>query len=610
MPSVPEPTLKKIAFVAMPFRTKRTGLEPGKGPEQVNFDELWECAVKPALQQLGYMPLRADEQTGSVIVKDMLNALVHADLVLADISIANGNVYYEAGIRHAARESGCVLINADWARPLFDLKQITQIRYPLDSNTPTVEDYQKIQTVLVGAIPQFSNATGPVYELVRQIDDLEAAEAQLRERTAVLFEFDTQLNSARLNAGKGEKEPLRAMCSAQYLEQLPGFALKELIDAVRDNLNWTSLVSTVDGLPDSVRLDAHFQEQKALGLSMGGKLTEAIAILEEVVKRDGKSCLRLGNLGGMYRHLSVGGSTKDHTRYLHSAIQAFRDGMAIDLNDYYCSHKLLIMLVQRNRQSDAAEAAKVSALLHAACRRAADVNVQDEWLYPTLLIHAFYKKDAERAREYADRVLAQSWSNWKLMGLLTDLLSLMGISVDAELELLLHDAESEVGAAEFIGICREIQLLLPVSQELLMSRVLPLVDQPENEYRKVGSVEARLALEGEEITSITSAGEETSFCAGKRDVVVRNDTNAKELYIVRMEIFEQRYEIESALNNEFQAYEATGKSLAIQINHEITTYLGVGVTFFINPTWPAEQYVEEGDYFVCPLPWKNEIYRV
>lgn len=98
--------LRKIAFVAMPFRTKSTGLQPKDGPTQVDFDALWDRAFRPALTALNYMPVRADLQTGSVIIKDMLEQLVHADLVIADLTIPNANVYYEAGVRHAAREKG------------------------------------------------------------------------------------------------------------------------------------------------------------------------------------------------------------------------------------------------------------------------------------------------------------------------------------------------------------------------------------------------------------------------------------------------------------------------------------------------------------------------
>ena len=38
-----------------------------------------------------------------------------ADFLLADITYPNFNVYYEIGVRHAARQTGCVTVGADWS---------------------------------------------------------------------------------------------------------------------------------------------------------------------------------------------------------------------------------------------------------------------------------------------------------------------------------------------------------------------------------------------------------------------------------------------------------------------------------------------------------------
>jgi len=51
---------------------------------------------------------------GTAIIGQMLGRLYFADLALADMTIANGNVYCEVGIRHAAQKTGCVLLSADW----------------------------------------------------------------------------------------------------------------------------------------------------------------------------------------------------------------------------------------------------------------------------------------------------------------------------------------------------------------------------------------------------------------------------------------------------------------------------------------------------------------
>jgi hypothetical protein len=96
----------RVCFMVMPFRRRK--VEEPKGadaPAELDCDALWDKAFRPAIEQLGYMPIRADYDPGSVIVKDMLERLALADLVLADVSLANGNVYYEVGLRHAAKEN-------------------------------------------------------------------------------------------------------------------------------------------------------------------------------------------------------------------------------------------------------------------------------------------------------------------------------------------------------------------------------------------------------------------------------------------------------------------------------------------------------------------------
>ena len=79
--------------------------------------------------------MRADRDVGALIISEMIQRLALADLVVADVSLPNANVYYEIGVRHAAKRVGCVLIAADWAKPVFDLGQIRQLRFPLPDGT-------------------------------------------------------------------------------------------------------------------------------------------------------------------------------------------------------------------------------------------------------------------------------------------------------------------------------------------------------------------------------------------------------------------------------------------------------------------------------------------
>ena len=139
-----ESKLRPVAFMVMPFGKRIIASPPEGAPAQLDCDALWDRAFRPALGNLGYLPIRADMEVGTVIVKDMLERLALAELVLADLSLPNGNVYYEVGLRHAAKRTHCVLIGADWSRQLFDTDQIRTERYPLRDGTVPEDEFVRI----------------------------------------------------------------------------------------------------------------------------------------------------------------------------------------------------------------------------------------------------------------------------------------------------------------------------------------------------------------------------------------------------------------------------------------------------------------------------------
>lgn len=88
-------------FIVRPF-----GIKKG-----IDFDQVDRQIIQPALQQLEL----SGSTTGSItqqgnIRVDVFEKLLTADLVIADVSIHNANVFYELGIRHALREKNTILI--------------------------------------------------------------------------------------------------------------------------------------------------------------------------------------------------------------------------------------------------------------------------------------------------------------------------------------------------------------------------------------------------------------------------------------------------------------------------------------------------------------------
>ena len=85
------------AFVVMPFHTK----------ESIDFDKVYADLIKPALEDRGFDVFRADEEIKAGEIRtDMFQELLLADLVVANLSIDNPNVWYEIGVRHALRSRG------------------------------------------------------------------------------------------------------------------------------------------------------------------------------------------------------------------------------------------------------------------------------------------------------------------------------------------------------------------------------------------------------------------------------------------------------------------------------------------------------------------------
>ena len=154
-----------VCFMIMPYRRKPTQAER-HGPAEIDFNALWDHGYVPIIKEIGYEPVRADQDTGALIIGQMLERLYFADLVLADMTIPNGNVYYEVGIRHAAQKSGCVLLAADWSKQLFDVVQMRTVRYPLPDGTITYDTAAALRPAIKAGILEQREALSPMHQSV------------------------------------------------------------------------------------------------------------------------------------------------------------------------------------------------------------------------------------------------------------------------------------------------------------------------------------------------------------------------------------------------------------------------------------------------------------
>ena len=94
-------------FVVMGFNRKT---DPNTG-KVFDLDKSYRYIIKPAATEAGYSCVRADEILHSgVIDVPMYQQLADADLVIADLSTANANAFFELGVRYALRPRATICI--------------------------------------------------------------------------------------------------------------------------------------------------------------------------------------------------------------------------------------------------------------------------------------------------------------------------------------------------------------------------------------------------------------------------------------------------------------------------------------------------------------------
>lgn len=429
------PALRPICYMVMPFRKKRVDEpRPAGAPVEINFDLLWEKAYRPAIESMGYLPLRADFDPNTSIVQAMLERIAFADLVLADVTLGNGNCYYEIGVRHVAKETRCVMVAPDWTRPLFDLAQFTSVRFPLTNGDISDAEAAVIRATIERVVPTLVDSRTPYHSLLGAAFADQGRKSAFREFAQQLSEFQATIRALRLERDAATKRA----AIIDFLAKLPPATLAmrdvaiDLVALVRDEVGWAETVSFIERLPKSSRDIVWVREQYALAVGKRGDLVHSIALLEQLMSDLGETPERLGLVAGRYKTLwrderkkriaaKADESSVDESLYLDRAIDYYSRGMQRDYNEYFCSCNLPNLLRARGEEGDAEKAGVIEEFVVAACERARVLGTGDSYLLPTLLGAAFRTGDVARATALAKEIERDGPAAWQLATTLSDL---------------------------------------------------------------------------------------------------------------------------------------------------------------------------------------------
>ena len=154
------------AFIVRPFGTQKTRML--EKPIEFDFEKVEKELIDPVLTRLGI----TGRTTGEIVVAgnirdDMFELLLTRDLVVADVTIHNANVYYELGIRHALRDKKTFLIRAKGDPMPFDTLTDRYFEYDLSNPGASVD-------LLANAIRQTLDSEARDSPVFRAVPNLKA----------------------------------------------------------------------------------------------------------------------------------------------------------------------------------------------------------------------------------------------------------------------------------------------------------------------------------------------------------------------------------------------------------------------------------------------------
>jgi Putative Zn-dependent protease, contains TPR repeats len=230
--------MSKSCFVIMPF---------GKDKSMQEFyTSVYESIIFPAASKRNYDVNRVDTKQSNIgnITKNIVKDLVYSDLVIADLTEGNANVFYELGIRHALHKCATILIiQAGYEIP-FDLKQHVTVIYSTDIRGIQVAIQGIITAIDKSEKARENDADNPVHEYIPSLSFVLSADnegvlkGEIKRLTEELRNYEDVAEKYGLNIKNElalEEDIEKSLLEADELVNIGGVsALHELRDTAAE----------------------------------------------------------------------------------------------------------------------------------------------------------------------------------------------------------------------------------------------------------------------------------------------------------------------------------------------------------------------------------------
>ncbi|MDO9374349.1 MAG: hypothetical protein Q7T76_08020 [Ferruginibacter sp.] len=334
-------TSPKRCFVVMGFGIK-TDFATGR---KLDLNKSYRLLIKPVVEEKGLICVRADEiQHSGVIDVPMYMELMMADVVIADLSTANANAFYELGIRHALRPRTTIVVSEDKMAYPFDVNHISITNYTHLGNAIDFDEVERFRKVLgdkLDAVLGLDDPDSPVYTYLKLVppafqEELAKAVTNTRESSPVDTEQTVQIKTLSNLAEEGED----ALSANDFLNAKEIFS--KAVSLVRQH-----------GGNNKVSVDAYLMQRLALATYKAAEPTpvealyNGLRLLNDLDLNHTNDPETVGLAAAMEKRLY---EKKQGETHLSAAILYYQRGYYL-LNNRYNGINLALMLDYRAHSS-------------------------------------------------------------------------------------------------------------------------------------------------------------------------------------------------------------------------------------------------------------------
>src|SRR5450432_2295187 len=390
--------MKPLCFVLMPF-----GRKPTPTGTMIDFDRVYGDLIAPAVEEAALDPLRADEETvGGIIHKPMFERLILCPYAVADLTLANANVFYELGVRHAFRPWSTVPMIAQDNRLPFDVQMPRTVHYTLGADgTPEPSHTGETRRIVAKLLTEARTGKkdSPIFQL---LDNVEAP-AVAHTKTDTFREQVEYSNQLKAKLAVARKTGVDAVGNIERdlgkMADVESGVVIDIFLSYRATSAWQEMVSLAGKMSPPLAETVLVREQLGLALNRLKRRDEAEDVLTRLIEQRGPSSETLGILGRVFKDrwedARNSGDEILAQGYLEKAIEVYLAGFEADWRDAFPGINA-VTLMEIKDPPDERRLAILPVVRYSVERKIAK-GKPDYWDYATLLELAVMAGDRDGA---------------------------------------------------------------------------------------------------------------------------------------------------------------------------------------------------------------------